>query len=135
MAESLTPSQFSALKGRQIVAQGKRVSAPPWVEVTSALTPLPRPVVFRSGETRSQGGGEGKRGVGVSSDPGELTPRPSVSSQLTYGPRPPESGGDESRQAFRGGRASVTQPTRAVVVRRDHFQNIPFRRKRYEPQF
>jgi hypothetical protein len=60
MAESLTPSRFSALKGRRIVAQGKRVSAPPWVEVTSALPPLPRPVVFRSGETRSQGGGEGK---------------------------------------------------------------------------
>jgi hypothetical protein len=85
MAESLIPSQFSALKGRQIVAQGKRFSAPPWVEVTSVLAPLPRPVVLRSGETRSQGGGEGDRGVGVSSDHGEQTARPSVFSQLTYG--------------------------------------------------
>jgi hypothetical protein len=65
MAETLTPSQFSALKGRRIVAQGQRVSVPPWVEVRSALTHLPRPAVFRSGETRSQGGGEGKAEWGL----------------------------------------------------------------------
>jgi hypothetical protein len=44
--------------------KGKCVSAPPWVEVTSELTPLPRPAVFRSGETRSQGGGRGEKGSG-----------------------------------------------------------------------
>jgi hypothetical protein len=60
MAESPTPSQFSALKGRQIVAQGQRVSAPPWVVVTAALAPLPRSTVFSSGETRSPGRGRGE---------------------------------------------------------------------------
>ena len=53
-------SGFSAPKGRKTVAQGKRLSAPPWVQVTSGLLPLPRREVVRSGETRFQSGGEGK---------------------------------------------------------------------------
>jgi hypothetical protein len=53
-------SGFSAPKGRKTVAQGKRLSAPPWVQVTSGLPPLPRREVVRSGETSFQSGGEGK---------------------------------------------------------------------------
>jgi len=53
-------SGFSAPEGRKTVAQGKRLSAPPWVQVTSRLPPLPRREVFRSGETRFQRGGRGE---------------------------------------------------------------------------
>ena len=84
MAESLTASQFSALKGRRIVAQGQRVSAPPWVGVIATLAPLTRSTVFSSGETPSWAGerGRGEWGLIVA----RLTePRPPVSSSPTYG--------------------------------------------------
>ena len=41
-----------------MVAQGKRLSAPPWVEITTELTPLTRPQVL--GPVKLPGGGEGK---------------------------------------------------------------------------
>jgi hypothetical protein len=52
--------QFSALKGQRNVAQGKRLSAPPWVKVPSEFTPLPRLEVPGYGKMGSQSGGEGK---------------------------------------------------------------------------
>ena len=58
--ESLTLSPFSALKGRGNVAQGKRLSAPPWVEVPSGFAPLPRIEVHGYGKMGCQSGGEGK---------------------------------------------------------------------------
>jgi hypothetical protein len=64
VGESPTLSRFSALKGRRNVAQGKRLFAPPWVEVTPEFPPLPRLEVRRCGEMPSGSGGEG-RGVGV----------------------------------------------------------------------
>src|SRR5437899_664055 len=60
MAESLTPSQFWTLKGSSIVAQGQRVSAPPWVEVTPELTPLPHPQVFGPVKRAPRAGERGK---------------------------------------------------------------------------
>lgn len=44
---SLTLNQSSALKGPPIVAQGKRVSAPSWVDVTTEVPLFPAP---RGGE-------------------------------------------------------------------------------------
>jgi parallel beta-helix repeat protein len=52
--ESLTLSPFSALKGQRNVGQGKRLSAPPWVEVPSELAPLLRLEVPRYGKVGSQ---------------------------------------------------------------------------------
>ena len=58
-SESYTPCQLLALKGPSIVAQGKRVSAPPWVAATGNSTPLPHSQAVRSSETCSERGGEG----------------------------------------------------------------------------
>jgi hypothetical protein len=58
-SESLVLSLFLALKGRGNVAQGKRPSAPPWVEVPCELSPLPRMEHPGYGKISSQSGGEG----------------------------------------------------------------------------
>jgi len=79
-------SGFSAPKGRKTVAQGKRLNALPWVQVTSGLPPLPRREVVRSGETRFQSGGEGK-GSGVRSGAPALNRTPPVYSAMIYGSR------------------------------------------------
>jgi hypothetical protein len=67
---------LQALKGQRNVAQGKRLSAPPWVEVPSRFAPLPRVEVSRHGKMGSQSGGEGKGSGGRWESPWERTQYP-----------------------------------------------------------
>jgi hypothetical protein len=66
--ETVTPSELSALKGLGNIAQGKCVSAPPWVEFSPLLSPLSPALSSHRGVKRASGAGRGEEQWGSAVD-------------------------------------------------------------------